>query len=230
MPTRQRTALALGVLVVSSLALWPRDLPASIEDQRARLPPAPQASECTDDVSGVWRAHVYYTRLRDWYRYELRIQRSGDALTGSILLRGWTGRPEETEPPVCRPGLRDAEWSETATGSVSQTPQGTAVRFDGTSWRVERTHCGSASGDYALDHFAGLIDGQRQEFTSINSYTFSSGERFEDPTLFRRVECVRRASAPSAAQRPQVIVQGVGTQAPPALPETRRRRLFGCSR
>jgi len=228
MATRQRSSLAVGVLLVGALALWPRDLPASIEDQRARLPPAPQANECVDDVSGVWRAHVYYSRLRDWYRYELRIQRTGDALTGSIHLRGWTGRPEETEPPVCRPGLRDAEWSETATGSVSQTAQGTFVRFDATSWRVERTHCGSASGDYALDHFAGLIDAQRQEFTSINSYTFSSGERFEDPTLFRRVECPRRAGGAGPTQ-PQVIVQGLGSQPPPALPEPRRRRLFGCS-
>jgi hypothetical protein len=187
--------------------------------------------ECVDEVSGVWRAHVYYTRLRDWYRYELRIQRSGDALTGSILLRGWTGRPEESEPPACRPGLRDAEWSETATGSVSRTPQGTSVRFDATSWRVVRTHCGSASGDYALDHFSGLIDGARQEFTSINSYTFSSGERFEDPTLFRRIECPRRSGAAGStgAAQPAVIVQGAGSQSPPALPET-RRRLFRCSR
>jgi hypothetical protein len=227
MTTVRRTALGTGVLVVSALALWPRDLPASVEDQRARLPAAPEATGCADEVSGVWRAHVYYQRLRDWYRYELRVERRGDALTGSIHLRGWTGRPEETEPPPCRPGLRDAEWSEPATGSVSRGANGLTVRFDATSWRLERTHCGSPSGDYALDHFSGLLDERRQEFTSTNTYTFGNGETFADPTLFRRVSCTPRASSES---RPRVVVEGVGAQPPPALPSARRRSLFGCGR
>lgn len=232
MPTRQRAVLATAALAMSALALWPREVPASIEDQRARLPPSPQSDACVDEVSGTWRAHVYYARLRDWYRYELRIHREGDALRGTITLRGWTGRPEESEPPACRPGLRDAEWSETVVGTVTRAAEGTTVRFDATSWRVERTHCGDPSGDYALDHFAGLLDTARQEFTSINTYTFGNGETFADPTLFRRVECVRRSGTsgdPSQAQRPRVVVEGLGQAAPPPMPAQRRSR-FGCGR
>jgi hypothetical protein len=225
-PTR-RIALSGALLTMCALALWPRDLPASIEDQRARLPPAPEPDGCADEVSGVWRAHVYYSRLHDWYRYELRIARQGDALTGTIHLRGWTGTPTETEPPACRPRLRDAEWSEVASGAVTQTPQGLQVRFDATSWRLERTHCGEPGGDYALDHFAGQLDGPRQEFTSINTYTFGNGDTFADPTLFRRVSCTPRAGA--GPQRPAVIVRPSGADVPPPLPNA-RRRLFSCSR
>jgi hypothetical protein len=76
-------------------------LQASIEDQRARLPPVPNMNECIDEVSGVWRAHVYYARLRDWYRYELRIQRHGDVRTGSIWLRG--DDCVQTSGSMCRP-------------------------------------------------------------------------------------------------------------------------------
>ncbi|MBL8682392.1 MAG: hypothetical protein JNK05_24715 [Myxococcales bacterium] len=230
MPTNKRarrTVLLFGVACVATLALWPRDLPASIEDQRARLPPPPDPNACADEVSGIWRAHVYYARLRDWYRYELRIARTGDALTGTILLRGWTGTPSENEPPACRPGLRDAEWSEPATGVVTRDARGTTVRFDATSWRLERTHCGRPSDEYALDHFTGLLDGARQEFTSINSYTFPNGDHFEDPTLFRRVQCTPRDGA---GPRVTTVVVPTGTNVPPPMPEGRRRRLFSCAR
>ncbi len=229
MTTPRRTVFATGVLLVSALALWPRELPASVEDQRARLPPAPQAEGCVDEVSGVWRAHVYYSRLRDWYRYELHITRVGDTLSGSITLRGWTGRPEESEPPPCRPGLRDAEWTEVATGAVSRAAQGTTVRFDATTWRLDRTHCGNPSAEYALDHFSGALDAQRQEFVSTNTYTFGSGETFSDPTVFRRVSCPQRVGASQSAERPRVIVEGAGA-APPPMPEARRRSRFGCGR
>jgi hypothetical protein len=80
---------------------------------------------------------------------------------------------------------------------VTRGPEGTTVRFDATSWRLERTHCGSASDEYALDHFSGRLDVERQEFTSINTYSFGGGESFQDPTLFRRVQCApREVSAP----------------------------------
>lgn len=207
---------------MSTLALWPRESPASIEDQRARLPPPPPPATCSDPVSGVWHAHVYYARLHDWYRYELNIQRNGDQLTGTIHLRGWNGTLQETEPPRCRPGLRDAEWSEVASGSVSNNQE---IRFEATSYRVEREHCGSAGGDYALDRFAGTLNPTTQEFVSINTYTFSNGETFSDPTLFRRVSC---PTGPSAGEppRPQVVVIP-SNEAPLAPP---RRRLFSCSR
>jgi hypothetical protein len=222
----RRTPLVMGVCALCAMALWPREVPASVEDQRARLPPAPQPEGCADEVSGVWRAHVYYARLRDWYRYELRITREGDTLRGTIWLRGWNGRPDEPEPPPCRPGLRDAEWTELAEGAVTRGPEGTTVRFDATSWRLERTHCGNASGEYALDHFSGRLDVERQEFTSLNSYSFGGGERFQDPTLFRRVQCVpREASAP----RITTVVRET-REAPPPLPSRRRRPLFSCAR
>jgi hypothetical protein len=211
-----------------ALALWPRDLPASIEDQRARLPPAPEPDGCADEVSGVWRAHVYYSRLHDWYRYELRIARQGDALTGTIHLRGWTGTPTETEPPACRPRLRDAEWSEVASGAVTRTPQGMHVRFDATSWRLERTHCGEPGGDYALDHFAGQLDGPRQEFTSINTYTFGNGDAVS-PRLVHAPRGGERAAtrgdraaerggrSPAAAERETAVVLVLSVSVPPTV-------------
>jgi hypothetical protein len=227
----RRFALSSAVLTLSALALWPRELPASIEDQRARLPPAPAPQGCADEVSGVWRAQVYYSRLRDWYRYELRLTRVGDTLSGTILLRGWSGRPDEPEPPRCRPGLRDAMWSEVATGSVGRGPGGIIVQVDAVSWKLERTLCGDASGEYALDHFTGPLDATRQEFTSINRYTFGQGETFEDPTLFRRIDCPPATHAPGAiTPRTGVIVQPPAVTIPPPVSSARPRRGFSCSR
>lgn len=208
---------------MTALAIWPRNLTASIEDQRTRLPASPPAATCADSVSGIWRAHVYYARLHDWYRYELNITRNANTLSGSIRLRGWNGTLQETEPPPCRPGLRDAEWSEVAAGTVDAT--NTQIRFEASSYHVEHEYCGSAGGDYALDRFAGTIDLEKQEFVSINTYTFSNGETFSDPTLFRRVSCPAPAGA-TVQVRPEVTI--VPASEAPLAP--RRRRLFSCSR
>jgi hypothetical protein len=205
---------------ISVVALWPRELPASIEDQRARLPAPAQPAQCADPVAGTWQAHVYYARLHDWYRYELRIVRVGNQLSGTIWLRGWNGTVQETEPPACRPGLRDAEWSEVASGVVQE--DGKTLQFNAQSFRVEREHCGHAGGDYALDRFAGTIDPARQEFVSVNTYTFSNGETFSDPTLFRRTAC----PGPVETQRPTVVV----VPSPEVRVAPQRRRMFSCSR
>ncbi|MDP3277109.1 MAG: hypothetical protein Q8Q09_18095 [Deltaproteobacteria bacterium] len=206
------------------VGLRPQSAPASIEDQRARLPPTQVRGGCSDEVSGRWIAHVYYAQLRDWYRYELLLTQRGDVLSGSIRLRGWTGTPSESEPPACRPGLRDAEWSEPAEGLVIRGPDGLSVRVDATSVRIEATHCGSASGTFALDHFAGRIDPTTQEFVSTNTYTFGA-QTLTDLTVFRRVACADGAS-PSPPIAPTVTVPQAHEDPSPRP----SRRAFRCGR
>lgn len=73
-------ALVIGML----LTLGPALAPATIEEQRSRLPPP--AFECGDDpIAGIWLAHVYYEHVGQWYVFELNIERDP---TGASSLRG----------------------------------------------------------------------------------------------------------------------------------------------
>jgi hypothetical protein len=181
----RRAVLAAVALALSATVLAPRSAPAgTIAEQRQRLPP-PAALDCADPVSGVWRAHTYYPRQREWYIFTLTVQRDGERLTGQIDLRGWDGVPTQPDPQPCRPGFDDFTVIQPAAGTI----RGLAIDFGGTSWRHGAAACGHSSNGYILDRFIGTIDESVQEFQSVNRYPMG-GQVVEDVTVFRRIQCV----------------------------------------
>ncbi|HEY8427073.1 MAG TPA: hypothetical protein VIL20_01810, partial [Sandaracinaceae bacterium] len=69
----------------------PSRAPATIAEQRARLPPA---AECDDEiVAGIWRSHAYNAQFGDWAVFTLTIRRvpgHPDQLVGTITNHSWT--------------------------------------------------------------------------------------------------------------------------------------------
>jgi hypothetical protein len=213
----RRVAYATVVAVLAGAVLFPQVLLGSIEEQRARLPPA---ASCQDPVEGVWMGRVFHQPGRDWYIYTLEIHRAsaGSAqLTGVLHARFWNGPPNIYEPLPCGPGVMDRTVFMTGAG----TANGLDILFGGTSWRPEALNCGPPNSlqliNYNLDQFSGRIDPAIQEFQSVNN---DGGEAVNEPTVFRRIRCFDSPSGPS--QRPAVSIT-----APPLLPP---QRSGGCAR
>ena len=85
---RRRAFAALVAGAVTGLALFPGVGYATIEEQRARLPPP---ATCADGVEGVWLSHTYNPVYRDWYMFTLRIRRKAAGskeLVGEIEVLG----------------------------------------------------------------------------------------------------------------------------------------------
>ena len=59
-----RLVIVVGVLG-GSISLFPRGSAATVEEQRARLPPP---TECPDKVEGTWSA-LYFATNRQWLEY-----------------------------------------------------------------------------------------------------------------------------------------------------------------
>lgn len=194
-------ALAIGLL----LTLGPAMAPATIEEQRSRLPPP--AFECGDDpISGFWRAHVYYAHVGQWYVFELTIERdpAGDgSLRGNIRAEFWDGGPERSQPSLCdEPGDRAAVL-EQAKGHVDDL----ALTFEATDWR-DLAICGPIRAGYLLDRFSGTVDVERMEFQSVLN---ADAPQWRDvPTVFRRVRCGREQAGPV----PKIIVEPPPYQPP----------------
>jgi hypothetical protein len=204
-------------LCLAGAVLFPQALLGSIEEQRARLPPA---ATCQDPVEGVWMGRVFHQPGRDWYIYTLEIHRAAPGssqLTGVLHSRFWNGPPNVYEPLPCRAGVLDRSVFMTGAGRA----MGLDVQFGGTSWRPEALHCGPAGSlrsiMYNLDQFSGRIDPAIQEFQSVNN---DGGEAINEPTVFRRIRCFDGPSGPS--QRPTINVA-----APPLLPP---QRAGSCAR
>lgn len=194
--------------VLAAVLLWsiPRPAPATVSEQRARLPPP---AKCNDPVTGIWKSHKYDPRFRDWYIFTLNIRRSekdSETLEGTIRAHSWTGRRTEEEPPPCRPGLRHWAVIMQARGTISKTGQ---IGFGGTSWKLEHAYCGPPvrRGQYNLDHFSGVIDPKLQEFQSVNN---DGGRSVNDPTVFRRVGCHRESPASHADPTPPPVTPSKG--------------------
>jgi hypothetical protein len=186
-------ATTLAWMVGLALTLGPALAPATIEEQRQRLPPPAEA--CGDDpIAGVWRAHVYYAHVQQWYMTRIEIERdaadaSGERLVGSIYSEFWDGGPEHTLPPACDgPGNRSAV-NERATGHA----RGVALEVDAIDWR-DAAVCGPTSFGYLLDHFSGTVDIERMEFQSLLN---ADAPEWQDvPTVFRRIACSQNQPAP----------------------------------
>lgn len=184
--------------------------PATVEEQRQRLPPP---ATCGDPVEGVWMSHAYYPRYRDWYIFTMEVRRvsaGSPLLTGQILAHSWTGSANESAPPACAPG-RD-RWEVLMPARGRLLPDGT-ILFGGVSWRTTAIHCGGGPASYNADQFSGRIDPALQEFQSVDN---DGGRSVNEPTVFRRVRCFEPPPVPHPVVAP-----------PPFNPPTRRG---GCAR
>ena len=190
----------MGLALMAATGLWllPVRAPATIAEQRARLPPA---AECGDEVvEGVWRAHQYWAFQRSWYVFTLYIRRvpgSAGELTGRITSQSWMGTRSDEEPPSCaqQPSQRTVSFE--ARGRVADGGQ---IQFGGVGqWRVAANPCNSRMGGYNLDNFSGLIEPERLEFQSVNN---DGGEAVNIPTVFRRVRCPPEVSADAPSVNP----------------------------
>jgi hypothetical protein len=197
-----RRAVWLAALA-SLVVLWfiPSRAPATIAEQRARLPPA---AECGDEiVAGVWRSHAYNPQFQDWAVFTLTIRRvtgSPNELVGTISNHSWMGGPEDQEPPPCE-RQREFEWvvSMDARGRVED---GNRIFFGGIGgWRLDETRCHHGPWGYNLDNFTGVIDPSILEFQSVNN---DGGRAVNEPAVFRRIRCPPQESvqAPTVNARP----------------------------
>jgi hypothetical protein len=170
----------LGVAGLLALLVLPRVAPATVAEQRARLPP-PKA--CDDPVAGVWMSHQHSARRGTWDQFTLTIRRDPDdrdRLVGTIHNHVWGGGPDDEQPPPCD-GQQDYVVVMTAEGEA----EGLTIRYDGLDWKLESQTCGGRVG-YNIDHFVGTIDPALQEFQSLNN---DGGEAVNEPTVFRRISC-----------------------------------------
>ncbi|MCS6798372.1 MAG: hypothetical protein NZ898_07565 [Myxococcota bacterium] len=181
---------------------------ATIQEQRARLPPA--ATDCTDPVAGVWKSHAYYPYHGQWYIFHLHIRRrpeNREQLVGEIHSEFWSGGPRDEQPPPCRPG----HFHNTVIMPAEGWVRGQQIHFGGTSWRNDRTFCGSPTYNYYPDRFSGTIDPSILEFQSVNN---DGGPMVNYPTVFRRVRCAEEPdeAAPHVVARPPAFYpeQGCG--------------------
>lgn len=207
-PPRIRRRIVL-LSLSSAVVMCPALLPATVEEQRARLPPP---ARCEDPVEGVWRAQRYYPAFQDWGVFTLRVRRvaPGDPrLVGQVETEYWNGGAGYTSPPPCGPGIRRFIVDQDARGSFEN---GTVdvVSFN---VRLRRDVCPGSYDSYNADHFTGRLDPALQEFQAVNN---DGGRDINEPTVFRRVGCLD----PAAVPHPYV--------APPPLQPPRGAR--GCAR
>ena len=196
----RRLTLVLSVFVLAAAWLGaPSIVHGTIEEQRARLPPA---AECDDEVvAGIWRSHSYNPRYRDWAVFTLSIRRVPEQpseLVGTITNHEWYGTPADEEPPPCGPGTGE-EWtvSMDGRGHVSEDGQ---IFFGGVGvWRLDQIQCHRGPGGYNLDQFTGVIDPSILEFQSVNN---DGGRAVDEPVVFRRIRCAPVQSAVSPAVNP----------------------------
>ena len=190
-----RPTALLGVAGLFALLVLPRVAPATVAEQRARLPP-PKA--CDDPVAGVWMSHQYAPRRGTWDQFTLTIRRDapGSArLVGTIHNHVWGGGPNDEQPPPC-----DRQLDVVVRMSAEGEAEGQKLRFDALDWTVETVIC-RTSGGYDLDHFSGTIDPALQEFQSINTYAEGT---LTEATVFRRIRCLDEAEPSSSPPPPSL--------------------------
>jgi len=190
---RRRRLLALAVVFVVGVSLLPRGSSATVEEQRARLPPP---AECPDKVEGTWAALVFTAHQNTWYDYQLVIRRSGPAdakgsgpIEGEMSSHYWYGGASQDKPPSCTPGQREITIKMPGKGTIDADAN---VAFGATTYTVGSIQCGYA-GRYNPDNFTGKIDPAIQEFQSVNN---DGGGAVNEPAVFRRIRCLGAPEAP----------------------------------
>lgn len=199
MTRRSRRAVTAAIVGVgAALVLLPSLAPATIEEQRTRLPPP---ATCQDPIEGIWMSHKYEIPGDEWMIFTLEIHRAPGSvvngppgtvipLIGHIQAHAWLGAGSQASaPPPCSSSISHWTVEMTAEGRVVDQ----RVDFWGTRWAVGNVFCGPRNFGYNLDHFSGVIDPTIQEFQSVNN---DGGRAVNDPTVFRRVRCFDPVSPP----------------------------------
>jgi hypothetical protein len=184
------------------------EAPATVAEQRARLPPA---VECENPVAGKWRALLYSFitggRWTEW-TLDINVDPSDETkLVGTIYVDSWRGDPSTPEQPM--PCIDHFKGKMDATGSFVDG----RVAVDGGPWQHTDQICGDPT-LYNPDHFTGTIETERQEFQSVNN---DGGAAVNQVTVFRRIGC--------QAEKPMTPRRDVK---PPAFFPKSARRSGGC--
>ena len=174
-----------SVAILAAVTFASRSAAPSVAEQRARLPPP---AHCEDEVDGIWRSHQFNETYLEWTIFTLEIHRkkgSASELEGRILNDSWEGQKTDQEPGNCGPTV---PWRYQVSMPGAGTYVDGQVSFEGTSWKLDRTVCGTLplGFGYNLDHFTGKIDAAIQEFQSVNN---DGGKAVNEATVFRRVRC-----------------------------------------
>lgn len=177
--SRRAALWSAAATVALVMFLRPALAPATIEEQRKRLPPP--AHDCKDPVTGFWQGHQV-TR-GTWYRFTLDVRRKtpGDPeLTGNIEALFWD--VDVDHPPPCDDPPHDRILIDMpAEGRFEDNH----IEFHGTSWSVRRVECGSMFGGYAPDAFSGNLILENTEFHTEND----DGVNPIATVVFRRIKC-----------------------------------------
>ncbi|MEL6177883.1 MAG: hypothetical protein AAFS10_02975 [Myxococcota bacterium] len=179
---RRRKLWVVCACIAGLFALQPALAPASVEEQRKRLPPP--ARDCDDPIAGVWMGHQLLNGY--WYRFTLDIERptlGAEALTGTIESHYWNDLESRYEPPACD-GVNfhnQVIVDMPAEGSFHDN----VVQFYGTSWSLREEVCGRFSGAYYPDGFSGALIHEGTEFHSQNN----DGHNPVTTVVFRRIRC-----------------------------------------
>jgi hypothetical protein len=180
----------LAMLIVGT-----REAPATVAEQRARLPPA---AECASPVAGKWKALAYGARTRSWYEFILEVHedpKDPTQLSGMIYVEAWEGPETTPEPPV--PCIERFKGKMLGRGSFLNGE----VFFGGGEFDMIETVCGGI-GRYNPDQFSGKLEPEIHEFQAVNN---DGGMAVNDPTVFRRIGCFdaeRKEPAKSVAPPP----------------------------
>ncbi|HEY1555862.1 MAG TPA: hypothetical protein VGF94_13580 [Kofleriaceae bacterium] len=176
--TKRLPAVAIAAWLVA-LTIAPADAPATVEQQRARLPPP---AECSSPVTGKWRALTWNEHQSSWYQYTLEVHQDAidpSKLSGMIYIDAWTGDADTPEPPnPCRwryQGKMDG------TGRFLDGE----VQFWGGPFEMTQQICGGYVA-YNPDHFTGKLQPELQEFQAVNN---DGGAAVNEPAVFRRIAC-----------------------------------------
>ena len=216
-PRDLRRWALVALTAVGALCLFAPPTSATIEEQRARLPPP---ATCQDPVEGIWLGKRY--EMGEWMEFSLEIHRKkpdAPELVGVMKNHWWRGPPSQPQPPPCAYG--DHLVTMPSTGKVFPDLK---LRFDGGPWKNDPAACTPYRGGYNPDHFTGKIDPAIQEFLSVNN---DGGTAVNEPVVFRRVKCFdgplpEEVAGPQRDAKPRIDIKP-----PNLLPLS---RPSGCSK
>ncbi|MGE0547128.1 MAG: hypothetical protein AB7R00_08735 [Kofleriaceae bacterium] len=170
----------MTLVVLAGMTIGVSEAPATVAEQRARLPPA---AECESPIAGTWRALTYSEYTFAWYQHTLEIHQDPTdptQLTGMHYVEYWRGGPENTEPPaLC---IRHQKGKMTGTGTFRDSE----VAFFSGEYELVAEICGDHV-HYNPDNFTGRVEPERQEFQAVNN---DGGNAVNEPTVFRRIGCL----------------------------------------
>jgi len=202
--------------VVAAALFLTGSAPATVAEQRQRLPPP---AECSDPIAGVWRAHIYHADRQRWSlnTMELSWNAGRTKLTSFYENQYWSGGPEDSEPP--QPPCRAGQFRRKATSTGEGTYSGTELEVRGTKLGSVEHLCGSTKFTRALGTLTGTVDHERNEFRSEMTSRFGI-----DPIIWRRIRCVGEAAPTLVTPPPPPPVLP-----PPSPPSPSRSGGCGCA-